>query len=222
MGQKALVLFSGGQDSTTCLYWALKKFGKNNVEVICFDYGQRHKIELLSAKKIAKLAGVTIKTLTIPTFSEIGNNALTGNIPVMQKKNRNKFPNTFVPGRNLIFLSLAAAYAYDKQIRDLIVGVSEADYSGYPDCRNKTIKALALALSLGMDTKFTIHTPLINKSKRDTVLMAKKLGAFAALRYSHTCYNGKNPPCGACPACVLRAKGFLEAAMADPLLENSK
>jgi 7-cyano-7-deazaguanine synthase len=216
--KKALVLFSGGQDSTTCLYWALKKFGSSAVEAVAFDYGQRHKVELKSAKKIAQLADIPLTILPISTFSKLGGNALTGKQEVKNSGlEKNGLPNTFVPGRNLIFLTFAAAHAYKIGIHDLITGVSEADYSGYPDCRRNAIDALARALSLGMDFPVKIHTPLIKLSKSKTVLLAKRLGALEALAHSHTCYNGSRPPCGRCPACKLRAKGFTEAGIDDPI-----
>jgi 7-cyano-7-deazaguanine synthase len=127
-------------------------------------------------------------------------------------------PNTFVPGRNLIFLTVAAAYAWQRDIGHLVTGVAEADYSGYPDCRQKTIDALQVALRLGMESEIEIHTPLMHLSKQQTVELARDLGALPAMAMTHTCYNGERPPCGVCPACVLRAKGFAEAGVGDPLL----
>jgi 7-cyano-7-deazaguanine synthase len=127
-------------------------------------------------------------------------------------------PNTFVPGRNLVFLTYAAAFAWQRKARHLVTGVAQADYSGYPDCRQETITALQLAIRLGMERNFEIHTPLMNLSKKQTVDMARALGALEALGMSHTCYRGMRPPCGTCPACVLRAKGFSESGIADPLL----
>lgn len=218
--KKALVVFSGGQDSTTCLYWALKKYGKAQVHALVFDYGQRHKIELKSAAKIAKLTGVPLTKLSIPTFRELGGNSLTSSLAVKADYKKNELPNTFVPGRNLIFLTFAAAFAYQHNIHDLITGVSQTDYSGYPDCRTNTLKALARSLSLGMDFPIRIHTPLIHLTKAETVQLAKKVGALPALALSHTCYNGKRPPCGTCPACKLRAKGFKEAGINDPLTKR--
>ena len=215
--QKALVVFSGGQDSTICLYWALRKFGRGNVRAVTFDYGQRHRIELKSARTIARMAGVPLTVLPINTFNELGGNALTGKIPVTLRKKRRGLPNTFVPGRNIIFLSFAAALAYREGIHDLVTGVCEADYSGYPDCRDKTIRSLQETLQLGMDYKIRIHTPLIQMTKAKGLLLAKRLGAFEALAFSHTCYNNKRPPCGKCPACRLRAKSFREAGMKDPI-----
>jgi 7-cyano-7-deazaguanine synthase len=218
----ALVVLSGGQDSTTCLYWALNRFGREQVEALSFDYGQRHRIELDCAQQIAALAGVAHTILPIDTFAALGGNALTDDgIAVQTGVNpQTALPNTFVPGRNLIFLTFAAAFAYPCGIRQLVTGVAQTDYSGYPDCRQTTLQALEQALRLGMEFAITIHAPLMFQSKADTVRLAQALGALPALAYSHTCYNGQQPPCGECPACLLRAKGFAEAGIADPLLER--
>lgn len=220
---KALVVLSGGQDSTTCLYWAMNEFGHENVSSLSFDYGQRHKIELESAKKVAEIAAVTHEILPIDTFSVLGGNALTDNIDVddtQEASHASQLPNTFVPGRNLIFLTFAAAYAYQRGINHLITGVTQTDYSGYPDCRENTLSSLEQTLRLGMEYAITIHTPLMNLNKSDTVLMAEKFGAMDAMAYTHTCYNGEQPQCGHCQACLLRAKGFAEADRADPLVER--
>jgi len=130
-------------------------------------------------------------------------------------------PNTFVPGRNLIFLTYAAAFAYPRDIRHLVIGVAQTDYSGYPDCREHTISSLQKTIRLGMDNDITIHAPLMHRSKKETVELAIALGALDVMAMTHTCYNGKRPPCGTCPACQLRAKGFAEAGAEDPLLTNS-
>ena len=219
---QALVVLSGGQDSTTCLYWALKKFGADQVETLTFDYGQRHRIELDCARQIAAMAGAPNRLLPINTFNALGGNALTdATVEVASEVNENThLPNTFVPGRNLIFLTFAAAYAYQRGIEQLITGVAQTDYSGYPDCRQNTLQALELAIRLGMDCQLTIHTPLMFLSKKETVELARSVGALEAMAYTHTCYEGLQPPCGTCPACVLRAKGFAEAGIADPLLER--
>ncbi|MCB1878036.1 MAG: 7-cyano-7-deazaguanine synthase QueC [Chromatiales bacterium] len=219
--QKALVVLSGGQDSTTCLYWALKRFGAEGVEAVTFDYGQRHRIELRAARKVAQRAGVRHTQLPINTFSALGGNALTdGEIAVASGVSADTgLPNTFVPGRNLIFLTFAAALAYQRGIRHLVTGVAQTDYSGYPDCRENTLQALQQALRLGMASDIELHTPLMHLSKADTVRLAVQLGALDALADSHTCYNGSRPPCGQCPACLLRTKGFAEAGVDDPLLE---
>lgn len=223
---KALVVLSGGQDSTTCLYWAINEFGRENTSSLSFDYGQRHKIELESAKKVSEIAAVAHEILPINTFSALGGNALTDNIDVAddvtaeETNNTSQLPNTFVPGRNLIFLTFAAAYAYQRGIKHLITGVAQTDYSGYPDCRENTLSSLEQTLRLGMEYNITIHTPLMNLNKSDTVMLAEKLGAMDAMAYTHTCYNGEQPPCGHCQACLLRAKGFAEANRADPLIER--
>jgi 7-cyano-7-deazaguanine synthase len=218
---KTLVVLSGGQDSTTCLYWAMNKFGQENVSSISFDYGQRHIIELQSAKKIAELASIEHTILPINTFSCLGGNALTDNIDIeVDGDKESPLPNTFVPGRNLIFLTFAAALAYQKGIKNLVTGVAQTDYSGYPDCRKDTLQSLEKTLCLGMEYKIKIHTPLMDLSKAETVSLAIKLNAMEAMAYTHTCYNGVQPPCGDCPACILRAKGFAEAGVEDPLLSK--
>lgn len=218
---RCLVVLSGGQDSTTCLYWSLARFGATNVDTVTFDYGQRHRIELDCARAIAALAGVPHTVLPIDTFAALGGNALTeAAITVQEGVEANGLPNTFVPGRNLIFLTFAAALAYRRGITELVTGVAQTDYSGYPDCREATIRALQQALRLGMEWEGTIHTPLMFLSKADTVRLARDLGALPALALSHTCYNGVQPPCGVCPACRLRAQGFAEAGIPDPLLER--
>ena len=217
MASKAVVVLSGGQDSTTCLYWALDRFGAGNVEALTFDYGQRHRIELDCAAQIAKHAGVVHTLLPIDTFAALGGNALTDSDIAVEESNGNDLPITFVPGRNLIFLTFAAAFAWQRGISDLVAGVAQTDYSGYPDCRRDTIDALEQTLNLGLERTFTIHTPLMILSKKETVELAQDLGALDAMGLTHTCYNGQRPPCGTCPACQLRAKGFLEAGVADPL-----
>lgn len=218
MNNKALVVLSGGQDSTTCLWWAMDKFGQENVSALTFDYGQRHRIELECAQLVAKFAGVPQAKLPIDTFAVLGGNALTDNGIEVGAESAGALPNTFVPGRNLVFLTYAAAYALPRAIGNIVTGVAQTDYSGYPDCRADTIAALERAISLGMEYDFTIHTPLMNLSKKGTVMLANSLGAIEAMSYTHTCYEGQRPPCGACPACILRAKGFAEAGIADPLL----
>ena len=217
---KALVVLSGGQDSTTCLYWAIDRFGTGAVESVTFDYGQRHRAELECAATVAKFAGVPNTCLPIDTFAALGGDALTDpEVDVANDVDESTgLPNTFVPGRNLIFLTYAAAYAYQRDIRHLVTGVAQTDYSGYPDCREETLHALQTALRLGMESEITIHTPLMHLSKKETVDLARDLDALPAMAFTHTCYNGQRPPCGTCPACLLRAKGFAEAGIADPLL----
>ena len=214
----AIVVLSGGQDSTTCLFWAINEF--DSVETVTFDYGQRHRIELEAAQKIAKLSGVKNTILPIDTFGILGGNSLTGKEAVDESSQEGELPNSFVPGRNLIFLTFAAAFAYQREIKDLVTGVCQTDYSGYPDCRQNTIEAIQLAINLGMESKVMIHTPLMWMTKSETVKFAEEVGALEALAWSHTCYNGEVPPCGQCPACELRAKGFEEGGIPDPLLER--
>ena len=220
MVAKAIVVLSGGQDSTTCLYWAIKEFGVDSIESVTFDYGQRHRIELDCAATIASKAGVKNTLLPIDTFNVLGGSALTDvDLDVGPELNpETQLPNTFVPGRNLIFLTYSAALAYQRGIKHLVTGVSQTDYSGYPDCREETITALEKAINLGMETDIQIHTPLMRLSKAETVELAKEVGALEAMADTHTCYNGQRPPCGECPACVLRAKGFGEAGIPDPLV----
>jgi 7-cyano-7-deazaguanine synthase len=218
-GQKsprtALVVFSGGQDSTTCLAWALNRFSR--VEAVFFDYGQRHRIEVESARRIAQRRQITLHELSVPTFGEIGGNALVDSDPILLEGRRG-LPSTFVPGRNLVFMTFAGALAWKLGIQDLITGVCQTDYSGYPDCRQDTMEALQKSLELGMEWPLRIHTPLMYLTKAQTVALAQTEGALQDLAYSHTCYEGLYPPCGTCPACELRAKGFAEAGIPDPIL----
>ena len=216
---KALVVLSGGQDSTTCLYWALDRFGDGNVSAITFDYGQRHRIELDCAERIAGAASVPGVLLPIDTFAALGGNALTDSgIRVQPTLDEDTgLPNTFVPGRNIIFLTFAAAWAWPRRIGNIVTGVAQTDYSGYPDCREETIRSLEATIALGMESDVRLHAPLMHLSKKDTVELAAALGAVDAMALTHTCYNGQRPPCGTCAACELRARGFAEAGIEDPL-----
>lgn len=220
--EKALVVLSGGQDSTTCLHWAIDRFGRTNVSSITFDYGQKHRIELECAREVAAAAGVANICLPIDTFTALGGDALTDMaIPVSDEADQEtELPVTFVAGRNLIFLTFAAAHAYRHGIQHIVTGVAQTDYSGYPDCREETMVALQRAITLGMDREFTIHTPLMHRSKKETVELAVRLGALEAMALTHTCYKGLRPPCGECQACRLRARGFAEAGVQDPLLDT--
>ena len=220
MNTNALVVLSGGQDSTTCLYWAIRRFGVDQVSSVTFDYGQRHRIELDCAKAVADFAGVPNLILPIDTFTALGGNALTDSAIAVQAGTDldTGLPNTFVPGRNLVFLTFAAALAYQRNITHLVTGVAQTDYSGYPDCREETLTSLQTTLQKGMQTQLQIHTPLMHLSKKETVELAQAVGALPAMALTHTCYNGERPPCGHCAACELRAKGFQEAGVADPLL----
>jgi len=217
----ALVVFSGGQDSTTCLHYALRHFPAG-VEAVFFDYGQRHLCEKESALLIAKRNQIKLHIHNIPFFSELGGNALTRPEIAIEQKEQT-LPTTFVPGRNLVFLTLAASLAYTLKISHLVTGVCQTDFSGYPDCRQNTLNLLQETLNAGMEYSFTLHTPLMYLTKAQTVQLAHELGpqSFADLSFTHTCYEGHFPPCGLCPACLLRAKGFQEAGLPDPLLERA-
>jgi 7-cyano-7-deazaguanine synthase len=223
--EKALVVLSGGADSTISLHWSLAKFGEGNVKALSFSYGQRHSNELVSAATISKMAGIPHTILPINTFTDLGGSALVGSDgDVNGHATINPaLPASYVPARNLIFLTFAAAYAYQRGIHHLVTGVAEADYAGYPDCREATIEALERALSLGMDYEIHIHTPLMHLSKADSVHLALQLGSAAmeALAFSHTCYQGSVPPCGTCSSCILRARGFQEAGIEDPLITRT-
>ena len=222
----ALVLFSGGQDSTTCLAWALERF--ENVETVGFDYGQRHLVELECRDPI--LSEIKSQNshwdealgddhvLDLGVLGEISDTSLTKSMEIQISEQG--LPNTFVPGRNILFLTLAAAVAYRRGIKHIVTGVCETDYSGYPDCRDDTIKAMQLALNLGMEARFVLHTPLMWLDKSATWEMASTLGGDALINviteHTHTCYNGDRSNlhewgygCGTCPACEIRAKGYV-------------
>lgn len=203
--EKALVVFSGGQDSTTCLYWALEHFGQ--VHTLTFGYGQKHSLEIECAKEIAERAGVDFRYMDMSFIGSLGANSLTDtSIKMDDSKPEGTFPNTFVPGRNLFFLSTAAVYARENGIRHIITGVSQTDFSGYPDCRDSFIRSLNVTLNLAMDFQFIIHTPLMWLDKAQTWEMADRLGVLDLVRNDTlTCYNGiKGDGCGHCPACKLR------------------
>ena len=206
---KALVVFSGGQDSTTCLFWALKEF--DEVETLCYDYGQRHRIEEKAARAIAKRAGVPFTLLNLDLLKQITHNSLTDSaMDVEESKPENRPPNTLVEGRNMLFLTFAAIFAKGKNIPNLVTGVGQADYSGYPDCRDEFIRSLNQTLNLSMDYLFTIHTPLMWKTKQDIWALSDVLGVFDLVRtQTVTCYNGNiGDGCGHCPACKLRRNGL--------------
>ena len=215
---RALVVHSGGADSTICLHWAMERYEK--VSAITFDYGQRHRIELDCAADICQKLGVEQKLVTLESLAQLGGNSLMDHDQKIEA-NEGQLPNTFVPGRNLLFMTLAGAWAWQLGARHLITGVCETDFSGYPDCREETMKSLQQSLNLGMEADFVIHTPLMHVNKADSVKMAESMeGCLNSLSYSHTCYEGEFPPCGACPSCELRAKGFEEAGVVDPLVSR--
>lgn len=207
----ALVLHSGGQDSTTCLFWALQQF--KEVRTLCITYGQRHALEVEVAQKIANRAGVPFQVLDATVISQLADNSLTNPAIVMdQEKPEDSYPNTFVPGRNLFFLTFAAVIARSHGINHLVTGVSQADYSGYPDCRDTFIRSANVSLNLAMDEQFIIHTPLMWLSKAETWALAAELGVFELVKNETlTCYNGiLSDGCGECPACKLRKAGLEE------------
>ena len=207
----ALVLFSGGQDSTTCLYWALKNF--ESVRTLCFNYGQRHGREVEIAQKIAQKMDVPFQVYDATIIGRLAENSLTKHDMVMDKeKPENAYPNTFVPGRNLLFLTFAAVIARSHGIKNIVTGVSEADYSGYPDCRDTFIRSANTTINLAMDEQFIIHTPLMWKNKAEVWALADELGIFETVKNETlTCYNGIIAEgCGECPACKLRNEGLRE------------
>ncbi|MFB1050242.1 7-cyano-7-deazaguanine synthase QueC [Paraliobacillus sp. JSM ZJ581] len=211
--KKAIVVFSGGQDSTTCLFWALERF--EQVEVVTFDYQQRHHKEIEVAKQIAVKLGVKQTILDMSLLNQLAPNALTRSNQTITEGENEELPSTFVPGRNLLFLSFATILARQSGVKHIITGVSETDFSGYPDCRDMFIKSLNVSLNLSMDDQFVIHTPLMWLDKAETWKLADQLGAFDFIRKETlTCYNGiPSDGCGECPACQLRKKG-LEAFLA--------
>ncbi len=206
--EKAVVVFSGGQDSTTCLLWALKNFSE--VFTITFDYGQRHVKEIECAQEIATELGVPLRVLDMKLINQLSANALTREEIAVQDGKDGELPSTFVPGRNHLFFSFAAVYAQTIGARHIITGVSETDFSGYPDCRDSFIKSLNVTLNLAMDEQFVIHTPLMWLDKSDVWALADELGALDFVREKTlTCYEGiKGDGCGVCPACTLRQQGF--------------
>ena len=221
----ALVLFSGGQDSTTCLAWALDRF--DHVETLGFDYGQRHRVEL-DCRETLRRALAAMRpawgarlgedhTIEVGAIAQVSQSALTQDMAIEMAADG--LPNTFVPGRNLIFLTFAAALSYRRGLRHIVGGMCETDFSGYPDCRDDTVKAMQVALNLGMNQRFVLETPLMWIDKAQTWRLAQDLGGEALVdliqRETHTCYLGERGDlhawghgCGHCPACQLRADGF--------------
>jgi len=225
MHTTALVLFSGGQDSTTCLAQALSKYER--VETVGFDYGQRHSVELQARLVVLREIRAQFPQwasrlgedhfLDLAVLGQVSETSLTRDTAF--KMESSGLPNTFVPGRNLLFLTLAAALAYRRDLQVLVTGVCETDFSGYPDCRDDTMKAMQLALSLGMDKRFLIETPLMWIDKAATWALAEALGGQALVQliieHTHTCYLGDRAHrhawgygCGQCPACELRLRGY--------------
>lgn len=208
-GEAAVVVFSGGQDSTTCLLWAKKNYDK--VYAVSFDYNQRHKLELECAKEICEKLEVEHTVLDMTLLNQLAPNSLTRtDIEVDHDAPSEGTPNSCVDGRNMLFMTFVAVYAKQKNIHDIITGVSQSDFSGYPDCRDIFIKSLNVTLNLAMDYEFDIITPLMWINKEETWKMADELGGFELVRnMTLTCYNGiRGDGCGECPSCKLRKKGL--------------
>ncbi|HDR7429947.1 TPA: 7-cyano-7-deazaguanine synthase QueC [Bacillus toyonensis] len=204
---KAIVVFSGGQDSTTCLFWAIEQFVE--VEAVTFNYNQRHKLEIDCAAEIANELGIKHTVIDMSLLNQLAPNALT-RIDMEITQEEGELPSTFVDGRNLLFLSFAAVLAKQVGTRHIVTGVCETDFSGYPDCRDVFVKSLNVTLNLSMDYPFVIHTPLMWIDKADTWKLSDELGAFEFVREKTlTCYNGIiGDGCGECPACQLRKAGL--------------
>jgi len=228
MTSKALVLLSGGQDSTTCLFWALQ-YGFDEVHAVAFDYGQRHAVELDAARKIASNAAVPLEVISVPDVL-VGASPLVSGASLAQYDGFDSLPSgleaTFVPLRNQLFITLAANRAYALGATNLVTGVCQADNGGYPDCTQAFIDSIGHAINTGAftgrdgaPTRMTIHTPLMNLTKAETVDMALRIdGCYAALAHSHTAYDGAFPPNGNDHATLLRERGFAEAGVPDPLV----
>lgn len=224
---KVIVLLSGGQDSTTSLFWAKQEFQGHELVAVSVYYGQRHEAELSAAADIAQLAGAKHRMLRAEVLANIGDSDLVKKGTAIKATGGygdvaapGGLPSSFVPGRNMLLLTLAGAVAVQEGAKDIVTGVCQTDYSGYPDCRREFIDSLEGTLRLAMPSSsgpFKIHTPLMHLDKQDTVRLASRLpGCWEALAKSVTCYEGKRPGCGVCPSCVLRAKGFRDANEVDP------
>jgi len=208
MNQKAVVVFSGGQDSTTCLFWALKEF--KEVIAVTFDYGQRHHQELECARQICQENKIEHHILDMSLLNQLAPNALTRHDQKVEKGVAGELPSTFVEGRNMLFLTFSGVLAKVKGAKHIVTGVCETDFSGYPDCRDVFIKSLNVTLNLSMDDEFVVHTPLMWLDKAQTWELADQLGKFAYIREKTlTCYEGiVGSGCGTCPACELRQRGL--------------
>lgn len=220
---ECVVVLSGGQDSATCLLWAVARWGAGCVLALAFDYGQRHRVELACARALCERLGVALDVVPLPIAQLAPGNALTDSsveVALEGSRLRAILPTTFVPGRNLMFLTAAASYALARGVVRIVTGVCETDFSGYPDCRESTIKALELALTLGTDCEVEIITPLMHLSKAHTWQLAARShpqGVAIIVQETHTCYKGDHETrhvwgygCNDCPACALRAKGYEE------------
>ncbi len=215
---KAIVIFSGGQDSTVCMGWAKNRF--KEIEAITYDYGQRHEIELTQASKIANLFGIKHTIFKLSELSQLGNSALIGDVGEISASHatNSSLPASYVPNRNALFFTIAHAYAQKIGAKDLVTGICQSDYSGYPDCRVEFAKAIELALNLGSESDIKFHYPLMYLNKAQTFKLAFDEGVLdIVLKYSHTCYEGVRDKlhdwgygCAKCPACKLRMNGYKE------------
>lgn len=207
--KKALVIFSGGQDSTTCLLQAIRDYGVHNVSTITFQYGQRHEIELNKSQWIAEKLGVAQTFIDTSVIKAVTHSALTDASVTIEHNDGEPYPNSIVEGRNALFLLLAGCHAKENGITDIIIGVCETDFSGYPDCRDVFIKSMNVTLNLAMDYKFNVITPLMYLTKAETWALADQMGHLDFIReYTHTCYEGVDGGCGQCPSCQLREQGL--------------
>lgn len=210
----AVVLLSGGQDSATCLAMAVNEF--THIHCVCFDYGQRHRIEIDASKKLAQHAGASFQCIDLRFIADLSHSALIhDDQPIVH--NDNELPSTFVPGRNALFLTVAAMIAHQKEAGVIVTGVCQTDFSGYPDCREDFIHSQQQTINLAMENDLQIRTPLMHLTKAETVIEMNRLGRLDWYKDTHTCYEGLRPACGQCPACKLRLNGFSEANISDPL-----
>ncbi|MCH2423882.1 MAG: 7-cyano-7-deazaguanine synthase QueC [Acidimicrobiales bacterium] len=210
----AVVLLSGGQDSTTCLAWALHHFDR--VKALAFDYGQRHAVELDSAQLVADEAGVDLEVVAVEGLR--GSSLTDHDQEVTSGGGMHGLPSTFTPGRNLVFLALSVGVAVEYGAENIVTGICQTDYSGYPDCRERFRGAMEGAIRAALDADgMIVHAPLMSLTKAETVDLAVELEALPLLAHSHTCYHGQRPACGDCPACELRLRGFEEAGVDDPI-----
>ena len=220
---EVIVVMSGGADSLISLFWAMKKWVPEcaliggYIEAVTFDYGQRHTRELKCAEEICKTFNIPHTVIKLSGYEAIKGSALLDTDAPIEMNEETGMPTSFVPGRNLVFLTYAASLAYTKGCHNLVGGMCQTDYSGYVDCRDSSIKALQGALTLGLGFDIYIHTPLMWMTKAESIKLAKKNRAIEYLHMTQTCYEGKVPACGVCPSCKLRIQGFKEAGFIDPI-----
>ncbi len=212
--EKAIVLLSGGQDSATCLAIAQQTY--SDITCVCFDYGQRHRIEIEYSKQLAALAESDFQCIDVRFMADLSASALIHSDQAITHA-EGALPSTFVPGRNALFLTVAAMVAAQKGANVIVTGVCQTDFSGYPDCRDVFIQLQEQTINAAMDINLKIETPLMHLTKAETVLKMKDMGRMDWYALTHTCYDGARPACGTCPACKLRLAGFLSAGISDPL-----